>query len=148
MAIFGVLWYGGPQQYLYVSVFPRLIGNGTARQAALTAVADCLISTPIVFTPSFYFIVGGLRGQSYEESLKLLKQEFVGTSLGQAAFWMPVQYINFLFVPVYLQTFVVSAANLVNKTWLSWFSTRSERAAALNHGEPAAVQTMTSPSPL
>jgi hypothetical protein len=35
MFSWGLLWYGGPQQYLWTVAYPRFIGQGTTMQAGL-----------------------------------------------------------------------------------------------------------------
>eukprot|EP00746_Dinoflagellata_sp_MGD_P150373 gnl/MRDRNA2_/MRDRNA2_82269_c0_seq2.p1 gnl/MRDRNA2_/MRDRNA2_82269_c0~~gnl/MRDRNA2_/MRDRNA2_82269_c0_seq2.p1 ORF type:complete len:224 (-),score=29.34 gnl/MRDRNA2_/MRDRNA2_82269_c0_seq2:502-1173(-) len=143
MATWGLVWYGGPQQFLWIRLYPSLIGRGTSMQAAATSVADCVVNQLFAYVPCFYMLTGAVKGQTPRESLELLRKEYLSACLGQAGFWLPVQYLNFRYVPVHLQTFVVSTMNIINKTWLSWLSNRDrvkQRHADLEFPEvPSAV---------
>jgi hypothetical protein len=124
MASWGLLWYGGPQQYFWVRLYPRVIGRGTPKLALTTAFADSVVNQMVAYVPCFYMLTGIIKGQTLAESFEQLKREYWSACLGQASFWAPLQYMNFRYVPIHRQTFVVSIANVVNKTWLSWLSNR------------------------
>lgn len=124
LGAWGLVWYGGPQQLLWIRLYPRLIGRGTNLQAIATSVADCIVNQCVAYVPCFYVFTGLVRGDSLGKSFALLQKEYFTTISGQTLFWLPVQSLNFRYVPVHMQTFVVSVANIVNKTWLSWLSNR------------------------
>jgi hypothetical protein len=130
MVAWGLMWYGGPQQYLWTRLYPRLIGRGTTMQASLTAFTDALAGQLIWYVPCFYMVTGLLKGQTVRESEQILANEYLNTVFGQAGFWLPVQYINFRYVPPHLQFAVVSSMNTINKTWLSWMTNHQEGQAA------------------
>jgi len=96
--------------------------------AGTQSIMDAVLNQLVFYVPAFYMFTGTVKGQSLEQSFHLLQKEYLTACTGQAAFWIPVQFLNFRFVPVHMQTFVVSVCNIANKTWLSWLSNR-ERVA-------------------
>lgn len=153
MLTWGLVWYGGPQQFFWTRLYPRLIGQGTANQAAMKVVADVVVNPLFAYIPCFYLLTGLVKGYSVDQSLDFLKKEYVEACFGMSAFWAPVQFANFRFVPLHLQTYVVCVANVVNKSWLSWLSNRArvdERhtAAALVATTRPLQDIDLSPSPL
>jgi len=125
MLTWGLVWYGGPQQFYWTRLYPALIGQGTTKQAALKVFADVIVNPLCTYVPCFYMLTGLVKGYSLNQSWENLKNEYVEACFGMAAFWLPVQFGNFRFVHVHFQTYVVSVANIVNKSWLSWLSNRS-----------------------
>jgi len=125
MFMWGLVWYGGPQQFYWTQLYPRLIGRGSNLQAAATAFADCVVNSSVTYIPSFYILTGMLKGNTLEQSLELLRKEYLTACLGMTGFWLPMQTLNFRFVPVHCQTFIVQIGNFANKIWLSWLSNRS-----------------------
>jgi hypothetical protein len=96
-------------------------------QAALTSFSDSVLNQLFFYVPCFYLLTGVAKGQTISYSCDRLQSEYLSACLGQASFWLPVQFCNFRFVPVHLQTFVVSICNVANKTWLSWLSNRERQ---------------------
>mmetsp|Transcript_46141 Transcript_46141/g.124416 ORF Transcript_46141/g.124416 Transcript_46141/m.124416 type:complete len:202 (+) Transcript_46141:2-607(+) len=124
MASWGVVWYGGPQVWLWTRVYPQLIGRGTMAQAVASGFSDCCLNVPFLLLPCFYIWTGLIKGQTFQTSCEHLRAEWYESCTGMAAFWLPFQVLNMRFTPPHLQTFLVSLANIVNKTWLSWLSNR------------------------
>jgi len=124
MASWGIVWYGGPQVWLWTSLYPRLIGRGTMGRAVASGFADCCVNVPFFLLPCFYTWTGFVKGQTFQASCEQLRAEWYESSTGMVAFWLPFQSLNMRYTPPHLQTFMVSLANIVNKTWLSWLSNR------------------------
>jgi len=110
---------------------PRKLWIGMSQrkniQAGLTSFSDSVLNQLFFYVPCFYMLTGVTKGQSVQHSCDRLQNEYWHACLGQASFWLPVQFCNFRFVPVHLQTFVVSICNVANKTWLSWLSNRERQ---------------------
>jgi hypothetical protein len=65
---------------------------------------------------------GLVKGQTWSEARAKLEAEHISTALGFSAFWLPMMFLNFRFVPVAVQTYVVSSQNAVCMAGLSYFS--------------------------
>mmetsp|Transcript_26860 Transcript_26860/g.61943 ORF Transcript_26860/g.61943 Transcript_26860/m.61943 type:complete len:241 (+) Transcript_26860:98-820(+) len=126
-AAWGLIWYGGPQQLMWTRVYPYFFPSKAWKHVSAKAFTDAVPWMGFSYLPCFYIFTGAIKGQSLEQSVSLLQREFLGAWMGCCP-WFPAQLMNFRFVPIYLQTFVVQACNIVHKSWLSWLSNR-ERVA-------------------
>jgi hypothetical protein len=138
LALFGLVWYGGPCKSLYL-LFDKVLGTvPTARNVVLQTVIDCYIHTPFALVPAFYYITNGVKGKTVHETTEQLKREWLTASFGSAAFWTPAQIFNFWLVPQHSKILYVAWLSFAHKTWLSWLANRHERAQRLRLvSEPA-----------
>merc|ERR1712070_465290 len=106
-------------------IFERwFVSNPTFRHAVTMTILDCAGHTPFVLIPSFYLITKTIKGYTLPQTLTRLKQEFLVASFGSAAYWAPVQLVNFFYVPQHSKILFVSCLSFFHKTWLSWLSNR------------------------
>ncbi|OQS03822.1 Mitochondrial Carrier (MC) Family [Thraustotheca clavata] len=84
LALFGLVYYGGPCKSLYL-YFDKVMGTKpTPRTVVLQTFIDCYVHTPIFLIPSFYFITNGVKGKSIEQTTIQLKREWHTASFGSA----------------------------------------------------------------
>ena len=122
MGIWGVVWYGGPQQWLWLRLYPRLIGEGTVLRALAKTFADSTVNVCVALIPCYYLVTGTVRGKSLNDIQTQLKKEYFGACFGMIGFWIPACFLNFFFVPPVFLAYVVSGQLMFINTWLSWFS--------------------------
>ncbi|OQR87317.1 hypothetical protein ACHHYP_09119 [Achlya hypogyna] len=126
LALFGLVYYGGPCKSLYL-YFDKVMGTTpTPRTVFLQTFIDCYVHTPLLLIPSFYFITNAVKGKSVEETAIQLKREWHTASFGSVLFWTPAQIVNFWAVPQHSKILFVAGLSFVHKTWLSWLSNRHD----------------------
>ncbi|KDO31860.1 hypothetical protein SPRG_03780 [Saprolegnia parasitica CBS 223.65] len=131
LALFGLVYYGGPCKSLYL-YFDKVMGTTpTPRTVLLQTFIDCYIHTPLLLIPSFYYITNAVKGKSVEETTLQLKREWHTASFGSVLFWTPAQILNFWVVPQHSKILFVAGLSFVHKTWLSWLSNRDDHAKVL-----------------
>jgi protein Mpv17 len=122
---FGCVYLGGWQYLLFNKVFVRFDNllkirrfNKAQVAIALTAL-DLGVHTPLLYYPSFYTLKGSLEGRSVHESLCMYKNNFVNDILSIWQIWVPMQFLNFLYVPIHLRMPFITCVSLAWTTILS-----------------------------
>jgi hypothetical protein len=77
------------------------------------SLASQLIIVPFLYYPVFFTFTGIMQGLSFEEGLERAKQNFAPLMKRNLLFWIPVQYVQFCYVPTDLQIPFLSCAGLV-----------------------------------
>ena len=127
--LFDAVYKGG---FLH-GAFPWMIDTfqGAALLAVLPAVSqnvasaiECtafnqLIVVPFIYYPLFFGITGAVQGLTPERSFERGKEIVVGITLKNWAFWMPVQMVQFLWLPLELQVPYACVMGLVWNVILS-----------------------------
>jgi len=91
---------------------------------SLLAAVECtafnqLLVVPIVYYPLFFGITGAVQGLSAEESLARARSRFVSLTLRNWQFWIPVQFVQFNYLPEEWQVPYTCAMGLVWNVILS-----------------------------
>ena len=127
--LFDALYRGGFQH----ETFPWIVDTfqGAALLAVLptaspnlAAAVECtafnqLLVVPFVYYPLFFAITGAVQGLTPERSFQRAKQIVVGLTLKNWAFWIPVQMLQFFFLPLDLQVPYTCVMGLVWNVILS-----------------------------
>jgi len=92
----------GAAQLFDLSIF-------TAMERSL---ASQLIIVPFLYYPVFFTFTGYMQGLNFEEGLERAKQNFVPLMKRNLLFWIPVQYVQFCYIPTELQIPFLSCAGL------------------------------------
>ena len=74
---------------------------------------DNFVHVPIVYTPAFYFFTGLLRGDGWEETMKVLRKCAVPSISACWVMWIPYQTVNFSVVPEKYRVIFMQVGNLV-----------------------------------
>lgn len=94
-----------------------LAGQAAAEQlhsaaAMESTLASQLIIVPFLYYPAFFALTGGMQGLDAEGSVNRAKEMFLPLMKRNLLFWIPVQYVQFSFVPTDLQIPFLSCAGL------------------------------------
>eukprot|EP01001_Neometanema_parovale_P010886 NODE_7124_length_791_cov_121.682635_g6885_i0.p1 GENE.NODE_7124_length_791_cov_121.682635_g6885_i0~~NODE_7124_length_791_cov_121.682635_g6885_i0.p1 ORF type:complete len:187 (+),score=8.77 NODE_7124_length_791_cov_121.682635_g6885_i0:62-622(+) len=81
---------------LYERLFNHLPRN---RQVVAKVLMDNFVSLPLGAPTSFYLYFGLMGGLSFWDSYRWLQQEWWNYCVAGWCIWLPVQYINFRYVP-------------------------------------------------
>ena len=76
------------------------------------SLASQLIIVPFLYYPVFFTFTGIMQGLTFEEGLDRAKQNFVPLMKRNLLFWIPVQYVQFCYIPTELQIPFLSCAGL------------------------------------
>lgn len=103
-------------------IIPFLIPGNTLRTWKIIGfklVADTLIFDPL-YLSLFFAMTSRMEGRSTGEIVEKLQADLLPTWLIDMAVWMPIQTINFRFVPVIYQALVVQSCNIGWNAYLSY----------------------------
>ena len=76
------------------------------------ALASQLVIVPFLYYPVFFTFTGYMQGLNVQEGLERAKQNFVPLMKRNLLFWIPVQYVQFCYLPTDLQIPFLSCAGL------------------------------------
>jgi len=127
--VFDAIYRGGFQHYLFpvinsafhgtilLQVFPT--GDVELLSALERTIANQLVVVPLVYYPLFFSLTGLVQGLTVDETIARAKEKFLGLVGRNLQFWLPVQIVQFEYVPEELQVTWVAAFGLVWKVILS-----------------------------
>ena len=101
--------------------------------AALKTVLCQFGSIPLVYMPAFFLITGAVRGMSVEASIANGRANYVRIYSRNVGYWIPVQMLQFFYVPQEWQISFLCAAGLV------WSIILSSLSLSANRGEQASL---------
>lgn len=81
--------------------------------------ADCLLFDP-AYLALFFTATNAFEGQSPAQIVKKLRQDLLPTYLVDIAVWLPIQTINFRWIPVVYQALFVQSCNVGWNAYLSF----------------------------
>ena len=102
-------------QYLF-SIMGSIGASHLVDLSTLTAMerslASQLIIVPFLYYPVFFTFTGYIQGLSFDEGIERAKQNFVPLMKRNLLFWIPVQFVQFCYIPTDLQIPFLSCAGL------------------------------------
>lgn len=116
--LYGVLYQGLAQEFIYNHVYPILFGAGTDIQTVLSKVSfDLLIQTTIVTLPLAYMSKALIYQYSFREAFRRYIDDIKnhGLLIKYFSLWGPVQCLTFSIIP---EHFRVSFIACVSFFWL------------------------------
>jgi hypothetical protein len=105
---------------LYTAILPARVVASPWRFGAASSLLDNLVHSPVIYLPAYYAWKGGLGGQSVAEMVQTYREQFAPVMRSLLAVWVPVQFVNFCFVPAPQRVAATLAANLVWNSILSY----------------------------
>jgi hypothetical protein len=76
------------------------------------SLASQLIIVPFMYYPVFFTFTGLMQGLTFDEGLERAKENFIPLMKRNLLFWIPVQYVQFAYIPTDLQIPFLSCAGL------------------------------------
>ena len=125
--LYGALYQGIGQEYIYNHLYPGLFGTGTNPVTVLTKVAfDLLIQTTILTLPVAYGIKAMIYQYSFQEAFRRYIDDirYHGLLTKYFTLWGPVQCLTFSIIP---ERYRISFIAIVSFFWLIVLSTISSR---------------------
>lgn len=86
--------------------------DSTILAALERSLASQLVIVPFLYYPVFFSFTGYMQGLNFEEGLDRAKQNFLPLMKRNLLFWIPVQYVQFCYIPTELQIPFLSCAGL------------------------------------
>ena len=128
-AVYGALYLGGVQHFLFVHLYPRLLPLASRFAAApfaaklrdprglasvLAQVAcDQGLHWPLSAIPCFYLVKGLGEREPLAASLSALRTNWRADVLTCWAFWLPADFVSFGVLPLHLQVPFAAAVSFV-----------------------------------
>eukprot|EP00746_Dinoflagellata_sp_MGD_P146853 gnl/MRDRNA2_/MRDRNA2_79276_c0_seq1.p1 gnl/MRDRNA2_/MRDRNA2_79276_c0~~gnl/MRDRNA2_/MRDRNA2_79276_c0_seq1.p1 ORF type:complete len:196 (+),score=25.17 gnl/MRDRNA2_/MRDRNA2_79276_c0_seq1:90-677(+) len=117
LTFFGGFYDGGICYYIYGSYASRILSRWWLQTPARSAVGctllDNFVHVPLLYTPSFFMITQMLQGRCFGDALETLQEGLWPATQACWIMWIPLQTINFWFVPSHLRVLVVNTGNMV-----------------------------------
>lgn len=123
--LYGGLYQGITQYYIYNILFPSWFGAGNDISSVAIKVAfDMFVISPLLCLPIAYLTKSVIYGQSWKDGLAKYKYDLVENNLLQTycSIWIPVQALTFGVVPEHLRIAFIA---FVSFFWLIILSTVS-----------------------
>lgn len=143
-ALFGGLWMGMGQYWLYCRVFEVLIPAKTVSGSLGKMALDQGVHVPCLYFPIFYTIDAWLQQADdvAEHVRHKCRTELVASLKANWTLWLPASFVGFRFVPTHWRIPYVSAVSMV---WTTVFSVlqgrfRSHAAAVDGAAEAGGVE--------
>eukprot|EP01023_Acetabularia_acetabulum_P009722 TRINITY_DN1439_c0_g2_i2.p1 TRINITY_DN1439_c0_g2~~TRINITY_DN1439_c0_g2_i2.p1 ORF type:complete len:220 (-),score=22.25 TRINITY_DN1439_c0_g2_i2:249-908(-) len=107
-SLFGFLYLGGFQYYLYNHLFTQICGPlrstfGHIGTSPIKTFLDQAIHHPFVYFPVFYLLKGALDQRPINQTIQNYKNELWENCKALWSVWVPAQLLNFAVVPFYLR---------------------------------------------
>ena len=113
----GHQWYKGLDWFVSKVICPRTTSSLILSKVLL----DTFVFGPIHIT-AFFSWMELSKSRTFNEIQTKLSKDFAPTFIADSAYWIPVQILNFKFVPVPLQLTVVNVACIFECAGLSFLS--------------------------
>jgi len=111
--LFGGLWQGCGQYFVYNVAFTSLIGAGTCTKTVLKKLAaDCFIHTPFMWLPVNLSMYEMIKNGSLNRVPDRWRSEVIPTMKVYCMVWPGVNFLNFMFVPIELRMTVIFFASI------------------------------------
>ena len=154
-ATFGSTFSGAWQYFLFVRLLPRLCPAAEAfakkpirekikdvpglKALFVQLAVDNGINNPILYFPIFYTVKEFIEGGDLKDGIKKYKTHFKEDVIAIWKVWIPAQFINFAFSPLWLRVPFVA---VVSAFWTGYVSmTRGKREVLEDVEEEKASQT-------
>lgn len=125
--LYGGLYQGIAQYYIYNILFPSWFGAGNDMSSVAIKVAfDMFVISPLLCLPIAYLTKSVIYGKSWKDGLTKYKYDLVKNKLLQTycTIWIPVQALTFGVVPPHLRIAFIA---FVSFFWLIILSTVSSK---------------------
>jgi Mpv17 / PMP22 family len=125
--LYGALYQGMGQEYIYNHLYPLYFGTGTNMVTVLIKVAfDLLIQTTLLTLPVAYGIKAIIYKYTFQEALRRYIDDIMnhGLLIKYFTLWGPVQCMTFGIIP---ERYRISFIAIVSFFWLIILSTISSR---------------------
>jgi len=132
--LYGGLYQGIAQQYIYNYLFPQWFGTGTDIHTVLTKVIfDLIVISPLLCIPIAYLVKAVIYGQTMTEGLEKYVDDVIHKNvlLAYYSIWFPAGLCSFGLVPDHLRIAFIA---FVSFFWLIILSTISSSKEALEEG--------------
>jgi Mpv17 / PMP22 family len=125
--LYGSLYQGMAQEFIYNHLYPQWFGSGTDPMTVLIKVSfDVTLQTTFVTLPIAYFAKAIIFNYSFQEALSRYTDDIVNHGLLKKyiSLWFPVNCLTFSIVPEYLR---VSWIAFISFFWLIILSSIASR---------------------
>ena len=90
------------------------VSSATAFAAAMEqTLASQLLIVPFLYYPAFFIMTSIIQQLTYQQAIQRVQDTFVPLMQRNLLFWIPIQYIQFGYVPIELQIPFLSVCGLV-----------------------------------
>lgn len=107
--------------YEFLEFFVHRVGVSKSMQAVTKLFMEQFVYWGYASNSLYHFSMAKMEGYDVQESVQRVYDRLWPTMKAQWAFWIPVQYVNFKFVPVRHQLNVVLLTSVVWTAALSFF---------------------------
>jgi protein Mpv17 len=135
-AVFGGIYCGMGQHFLYNTLYPRVLGVGQTMGVAGAKIAtECCITNPFIAMPIYYTCKGVIEGTgSVQEGLLQYKHDFWQVFREYCMIFGPAHAVTFYVMPPQFRVGWVASVSVAYLSRLSYVSHKAEL-AEVSQGE-------------
>jgi protein Mpv17 len=97
----------------YYKIIPKKIIKTQLQFGITCSLLDNFVHVPFLYTPSFFLSTSVLQNKSIDSGLELMKEKYIPSLTACWAMWIPLQIINFAYIPKHMRPTVVNIGCLV-----------------------------------
>ena len=97
----------------YYKIIPKKIIKTPLQVGITCSLLDNFVHVPFLYTPSFFLSTSALQNKSIDSGLELMKEKYISSLTACWAMWIPLQIINFAYVPKHMRPTIVNIGCLV-----------------------------------
>jgi len=145
-SLFGLVYLGGWQYYLYCKIFPKLF-PGASRFATMSIrqklqdktgqmnaigqiLMDQFVHHPWMYFPCFYMLKQMMNGNDAHSGLMMYKENIMEDLMALWKIWIPAMTFNFIFCPMWMRIPLVATTSLGWTMIISYMRGSNDKAPA------------------
>jgi len=134
--LYGGLYQGMAQQFIYGTIFPSIFGTGTEFQTVcLQVLFDLVIISPFLCLPVAYLTKASIYGQTPQQGLENYWNDlrFKGLLNRYWSLWLPAEFITFGLIPLHLRILFIAFISFFWLVMLSKISSSNNEMKPVNN---------------
>ena len=126
---------------LYRRALPAFWLATPLREGVGSCFIDEFLHLPFVYSPAFFYITGLVQGDSLDECTETIREGWLTSLIATWLIWIPLQTLNFGFVPPANRVLVLNVGCLVYNVQMDFISDYFRTGGTSIFGSPAAKRT-------
>ena len=133
LVVFGAVYNGAICTVVYphyMRLLPKWFHKSPLRQGVGSTIIDNGIHSPFFYVPTFFIMTDMIQGRSFVQALDTLREGYAECMITTWSVWVPLQFVNFGFVPPHFRPLVLCAGCLIYTVQIDYISGQSKVSTA------------------
>ena len=97
----------------YYKIIPNKIIKTPLQFGITCSLLDNFVHVPFLYTPSFFISTSLIQNKSIDTGWELMKEKYIPSLTACWALWVPLQIVNFSYIPKHMRPTIVNIGCLV-----------------------------------